>query len=84
MFSFTSTPIFSIRATSLSIASSLMRKAGITCRTMPPRRSAFSNSVTGMPARPTKYAADMPVGPPPHDGHLPAVVTGAGGVILDM
>ena len=66
------------------MASSLMRKAGITCRTMPPRRSAFSNSVTGMPARPTKYAADMPVGPPPMTATFRPSVTGAGGVILDM
>ena len=54
VFSFTSAPIFSTRATSLSMAASEMRQAGITFRTTPPRAEERSKMVTGMPARPTK------------------------------
>ena len=54
VFSLISAPILAMRAASLSMASSEMRKPGITCRTMPPSLSDFSKRVKGMPARPRK------------------------------
>ena len=79
VFSRRSTPSFSRRAASLSMASALMRKSGITRRTTPPRASACSKRVTGTPARAQKKAAAMPVGPPPMTAARRLSRTGAGG-----
>ena len=62
---FTRTPMALSSFSSLSMAWPLMRNSGITWRTMPPRASFRSKTVTSTPARPRKKAAAMPAGPPP-------------------
>ncbi len=79
MFSFTSTPIFSMRATSLSMASSEMRKAGITWRTMPPRASGALKEGHGDAGAAQEVGRGHAGGAAADDGHLPARGTGAAG-----
>ena len=52
VLSSTFTPMASMRRTSLSMASPGMRNAGMTWRTMPPRASQRSKTVTSTPERP--------------------------------